>query len=83
MLANSRPWVDGIVPCEQRPPTYLGRSKGLCSQGNGVVGVGENKRSYTLSAVVYDMCIIYYKKALRFLAILGIVWETKYFKQFL
>ena len=52
MLANSQPWVDGIV------------------------GVGENKRSYTLSAVVYDMCIIYYKKALRFLAILGVVWET-------
>ena len=52
MLANSQPWVDGIV------------------------GVGENKRSYTLSAVVYDMCIIYYKNALRFLAILGIVLET-------
>ena len=40
-----------------------------------IVGVGENKRSYTLSAVVYAHYTLL-KKALRFLAILGIVWET-------
>ena len=49
MLANSQPWVDGIV------------------------GVGENKRSYTLSAVVYDMCIIYYKKNIE---IFGHSWHS-------
>ena len=39
------------------------------------VGVGENKRSDTLSAFVYVHYILL-KKALKFLAILGIVWET-------